>query len=331
VRTSSNSVSTTVITSTTVIASASASAVATVGSPSDGAHRASSARTPGEERRRAETLALYTLSEADPPADREAARRSLVARVVEQHLDVADSVARRYASSGVERDDLRQVARLGLVKAALRFDHSVGEDFVAFAAPTVAGEVKRHLRDATWFVRPPRRLQELCSAALTTRASLAQSLGRMPEVAEIAAELREPEGEVAEALRARADRLAGSLDVVVDPGSGVTVGATIAADDPWPLTEARCELDRAIATLPERDRVIVRLRFVDELSQAEIGRVLGVTQMQVSRLLTKVLARLRDQLDDAPAPGPTPPPVAVISSRRAATASRPAARRPLSA
>jgi RNA polymerase sigma-B factor len=299
--------------------------------PSSGTHRESSARTPVEERRRAETLALYARSGAEEPADRAAARRSLVARVVEQHLDVADSVARRYASSGVERDDLRQVARLGLVKAALRFDHSVGEDFVAFAAPTVSGEVKRHLRDATWFVRPPRRLQELCSAALTTRASLAQSLGRIPDVAEIAAELREPEGDVDEALRARADRLAGSLDVVVDPESGVTVGETIAADDPWPLTEARCELDRAVATLPERDRVIVRLRFVDELSQAEIGRVLGVTQMQVSRLLTKVLARLRAQLDDAPAPRPTPPPLAVISSRRAATASRPAVRRPLSA
>lgn len=319
-RTSSSSVSSvTTVTSTTAVV------------PSGDAHRVSSARTPSEERRRVETLALYALSEADPPTDREAARRSLVARVVETHLDVADAVARRYASAGVEREDLRQVARLGLVKAALRFDCTVGEDFVAFAAPTVSGEVKRHLRDTTWFVRPPRRLQELCSAALTTRASLAQSLGRIPDVAEIAAELREPEGEVDEALRARADRLAGSLDVVVDPESGVTVGETIAADDPWPHAEARCELDRAIAALPERDRVIVRLRFVDELSQAEIGRMLGVTQMQVSRLLTKVLARLRDQLDDAPAARPTPPPVAPISSRRAATASRPAARRPLSA
>ena len=293
----------------------------------DHGHRASSARTPREERRRLETLELYAAAARAGTADDERDRRRLVAHVVERHLDVADAVARRYASSGDEHADIRQVACVGLVKAALRFDHGKGDDFVAFAGPTVSGEIKRHLRDTGWSVRPPRRLQELCAAAVVARASLEQQLGREPSEHELAEHLGQPVAEVREALLARRDRWAASLDVPVGDGDGTSLGDLVTADDELPRAEARCELRRVLPTLGRRDRLLVQLRFVDELSQADIGRVLGVTQMQVSRLLAKLLARLRRELgedrergeDEGDAPG------------RAAAASPRDVPRPLSA
>ena len=266
--------------------------------PRDLGHRASSARTPREERRRLETLELYAAAARAGTADDERDRRRLVAHVVERHLDVADAVARRYASSGDEHADIRQVACVGLVKAALRFDHGKGDDFVAFAGPTVSGEIKRHLRDTGWSVRPPRRLQELCAAAVVARASLEQQLGREPSEHELAEHLGQPVAEVREALLARRDRWAASLDVPVGDGDGTSLGDLVTADDELPRAEARCELRRVLPTLGRRDRLLVQLRFVDELSQADIGRVLGVTQMQVSRLLAKLLARLRRELGE---------------------------------
>ncbi|WP_314103918.1 sigma-70 family RNA polymerase sigma factor [uncultured Frigoribacterium sp.] len=263
---------------------------------SSAAHRASSARSPREERRRLDTLAAYRRAALAPSHETDRARRGLVAQVVEQHLDVADAVARRYASAGDEWADIRQVACLGLLKAALRFDHEKGDDFVAFAGPTVSGEVKRHLRDATWAVRPPRRLQELSVALAAVRDPLTHRLGHEPSAEELALRLGEPVAEVRLALRARLDRTAASLDLPIGTAEGTSLGDTIAAADEHEATEVRCELKRAIAQLPDRDRLLVRLRFVDELSQAEIGRVLGVTQMQVSRLLAKVLGRLRGLL-----------------------------------
>jgi RNA polymerase sigma-B factor len=263
---------------------------------SSAAHRASSARSPREERRRLDTLAAYRRAALAPSHEADRARRGLVAQVVEQHLDVADAVARRYASAGDEWADIRQVACLGLLKAALRFDHEKGDDFVAFAGPTVSGEVKRHLRDATWAVRPPRRLQELSVALAAVRDPLTHHLGHEPSAEELALRLGEPVAEVRLALRARLDRTAASLDLPISTAEGTSLGDTLAADDQHEATEARCELQRAVAQLGDRDRLLVQLRFVEELSQAEIGRVLGVTQMQVSRLLAKVLGRLRELL-----------------------------------
>jgi RNA polymerase sigma-B factor len=265
---------------------------------SSGAHRASSARSPREERRRLDTLAAYRAAALAPRHEADQARRRLVDRVVEQHLDVAESIARRYASAGDEQADIRQVACLGLVKAALRFDHDKGDDFVAFAGPTVSGEVKRHLRDATWSVRPPRRLQELSVALAAVRDPLTHRLGHEPSAAEFALRLGEPVAEVRLALQARQDRTATSLDLPISTAEGTSLGDTLAAADQHQAVEARCELERAVAQLGERDRLIVELRFVDEMSQAEIGSVLGVTQMQVSRLLAKVLGRLRELLAD---------------------------------
>jgi len=274
--------------------------------PPSSVHRASSARSPREEQRRLETLTAYREAARAPRHEADAARRRLVARVVEQHLDVADAVARRYASAGDEWADIRQVACLGLVKAALRFDHDKGDDFVAFAGPTVSGEVKRHLRDATWAVRPPRRLQELSVAIAAVRDPLTHRLGHDPSAAEIALRLGEPVAEVRLALQARLDRTATSLDLPISTAEDTSLGETLACADEHEAVEARCELGRALAQLGERDRLIVALRFGDELSQAEIGAVLGVTQMQVSRLLTKVLGRLRRMLadDGAEAGGP---------------------------
>jgi RNA polymerase sigma-B factor len=283
---------------TTTSTTSGTGAAASPGRLSSSAHRASSARSPREERRRLETLAAYRRAALAPSHEADRARRGLVAQVVEQHLDVADAVARRYASAGDEWADIRQVACLGLLKAALRFDHEKGDDFVAFAGPTVSGEVKRHLRDATWAVRPPRRLQELSVALAAVRDPLTHRLGHEPSAAEFALRLGEPVAEVRLALQARLDRTATSLDLPISTAEGTSLGDTLAADDQHEATEARCELQRAVAQLGERDRLLVQLRFVDELSQAEIGRVLGVTQMQVSRLLAKVLGRLRELLSD---------------------------------
>ena len=197
-------------------------------------------------------------------------------RIVERCLPLADHIARRFDGRGEPRDDLVQVARVGLVNAVIRFDVNAGSDFVSFAVPTIMGEVRRHFRDNSWSVKVPRRLKELHLRLGAATADLSQRLGLAPTASELAAELDMDRDEVVEGLVA-ADTL-GDVDIGLDQ------------------IENREALRPLLAALPERERTVLVLRFFESLTQTQIAERVGISQMHVSRLLAKSLARLRDQL-----------------------------------
>jgi RNA polymerase sigma-B factor len=225
-------------------------------------------------------------------------RRSAEHAIVIRHLDLVDGLVRRMASAHHDQNDLRQVGCIGLVNAVRRYDPERGENFVAFAVPTISGEIKRYLRDQSWFVRPPRRLQELRLAASSAVPQLAQTLRREPTVTELAGYLGAPQELVAEAVSGGASVHPVSLDA----GTGddeLSMGATIGVvDERLERADLRLSLRIALGQLTPRERRIVYLRFIEERTQREIAAEIGVTQMQVSRLLGKILVRLREQLED---------------------------------
>ncbi len=223
-------------------------------------------------------------------------RAALEEEAVLRSLRLAESVARRYVGRGMEYDDLLQVARLALVKAVRRYRPGVGSGFAAFATPTIAGEVKRHFRDCGWLVRPPRRLQELTAGMVAQEERLLQELHREPTLTDLAGALRASPAEVTEAKLGSAGYSASSLDSPATALGRVELAAQ--APDEYTALEMREALRGALAALSPRDRQLIHLRFVEELTQAEVGRVLGVSQMQVSRLLAGVLRQLRAQLVD---------------------------------
>ncbi len=218
------------------------------------------------------------------------------------HLELADALANRFRGTGADHRELRQVAYLGLVKAVQRFDPRTGTSLVAFAVPTILGELKRHLRDTSWAVRPPRALQELALEALDLAEELVQQRGTVT-TRELARELRVPERRVEEALRCAEHRRALSIDVPVsasDGGPGAVLGDTIPAEtDAMEQAELRLLLAPALRDLSDTERRIVDLRFAQDRTQAEIAEVIGVSQMQVSRLLSRILAVLRAKLSAA--------------------------------
>jgi RNA polymerase sigma-B factor len=219
--------------------------------------------------------------------------------LVEQFLPLACSIARRYEFSGEPLDDLVQVASLGLVKAVDRFDVSRGYAFTSFAVPTIIGELKRHFRDRTWLVRPPRELQELALRLDRVASEMAQALDRQPTVQELTVALASDDEQVLEALRARSGRSALSLQA---PSASLDAGPKLedeigGDDDGFELAEARGTLDGMLALLPARQREVLRLRFSEDMTQAEIGALLGVSQMQVSRIIRAGIARLREIAD----------------------------------
>lgn len=213
-------------------------------------------------------------------------------RVILDHLALARAMAGRYAGRGVDRDDLTQVAYLGLVKAARRYDPERG-GFAAFAAPTVTGELKRHFRDAGWMVRPPRWIQEL---QVEIRELIDQSLqesGAMLDDRGIAARLKIEVGRVREARGARGCFAPHSLDA---PTLGVERPpheSLADLEDAFECLADRASLGAACRRLCAEDQLLLRLRFVDERSQQSIADELGFSQMQVSRRLKRILAELR--------------------------------------
>jgi RNA polymerase sigma-B factor len=225
-------------------------------------------------------------------------RRRLQDEVVLLHRDLALAIAHRYRHRGVEDEDLEQVALLALVKAARRYRPDAGRPFAAFAVPTVAGEVKRHFRDHAWAVRPPRSVQELSMSVRASQDTLTQTLGREPTPTEIAQELGVADGEVRSGIRARQNFIPLSLDQPAPDGTA-TLGDLIAhpADD-MERVDALASLHDVIAALPPRDRRLLYLRFVEERTQSDIGALLGISQMHVSRRLSGVLATLRRRLRD---------------------------------
>jgi RNA polymerase sigma-B factor len=225
---------------------------------------------------------------------RETGDRRLRNRLIEAHRPLAVHLARRFADRGEPLDDLVQVACVGLLHAVERFDPERGVEFASFASVTIEGELKRHFRDTTWAVRVPRRSQELHLRLGKSVEELSQRLGRAPTITELGKNLDATEEEVLEALEAGALYRSAPLehpDRPLDTGSAVAQTERGYAD-----AERRMLLERLTADLPEREQTILRLRFVHERTQSEIAEVVGVSQMHVSRLLTRTLALLRDRL-----------------------------------
>jgi RNA polymerase sigma-B factor len=223
--------------------------------------------------------------------------------LVVRNLGVARAVALRYRNRGISLEDLEQVARLGLVKAARRFDPTRRTDFLAYAVPTVRGEVRKHFRDLGWAVRPPRRIQELQAKIMSAASELTQTSGRSPRPSELAAHLDLGVEEVEEALAADGCFSPSSLDRPVDGEAGGSLGDLLPStdEDEHGAVDARVILGPAVRRLGERDRKILHLRFFNGWTQEEIAREIGVTQMHVSRLLTRILAELRETVGEQPA------------------------------
>ncbi|MFC7534341.1 RNA polymerase sigma factor SigF [Actinoplanes sp. GCM10030250] len=226
-------------------------------------------------------------------------RPGLRDRAIEGWMPLARHLANRYANRGEPRDDLYQVAVMGLIKAVDRFDGERGVDFAGFAIPTIVGELKRYFRDKTWSVRVPRRLQELRLAITGANNTLSHTLGRSPTVADIAGHLGITEDEVIEGLEgARAYNSTSLSTPIAD--SGTELGETLGGEDTgFEDAELRIALAPALASLNEREQKIVTLRFYGNLTQQQIAEQIGISQMHVSRLLTKALVKLRGQLDGA--------------------------------
>ncbi len=216
--------------------------------------------------------------------------------LAERYLPLARSLARRYSRSGEPMDDLVQVASLGLVKAIDRFDTAQGTAFSSYAVPTIVGELKRHFRDRTWTVRPPRALQELTLRVEHAITGLSHDLDRAPTVSELATELGSSQEEVLEALQARDGRSGVSLQAPRngDEDHGALQDTLGGLDDGFSTAESRATLDSLMAGLSPRSREVLRLRFEEDLTQAQIGELVGVSQMQVSRLIRQGLTHMRD-------------------------------------
>jgi RNA polymerase sigma-B factor len=217
--------------------------------------------------------------------------------LVERFMPLARSLASRYLRQGEVFDDVFQVACLGLVKAIDGFDVRRGRAFSSYAVPTIVGEIKRYYRDRTWTVHVPRDLQELTLAVDRAAAALEHELSRKPTVDDLAKRLGVSDEDVLEALQARHARRAGSLDAPrrEDDDGGATVGDAIGvAEEGFERAEDRALLRSLMKGLSPRDRLVLRLRFERDLTQQQIGEHVGISQMQVSRILRRCVARLRE-------------------------------------
>lgn len=227
-------------------------------------------------------------------------------QIVEGHYRLARHLARRFENRGVALDDLEQVAALGLLKAVERFEPERGIEFSTFATPTILGELKRYFRDKGWAVRVPRRVQELHMRVNAVVNELTNQLGRSPSIAEVAQAARSSEDEVLEAMEAsQAYRSAPLESSSADSDAGTFEGSHLAYDDDGPFqVENRMLVEELLDSLPPREQLMVRLRFYEEMTQSEIAERLDISQMHVSRLLSRCLEQLRTRLAEADVSGP---------------------------
>jgi RNA polymerase sigma-B factor len=228
-------------------------------------------------------------------------RDSYREKLVDQHIGLVEFLARRFRNRGEPLEDLVQVGTIGLLKAIERFDLEREVEFSTYATPTIVGELKRHFRDKGWAVRVPRRLQELHLELTKVVGSLGQELGRSPTITEIAESASLSEEEVLEGLEIAQAYNFTSLDAPIetDDGGSTTFADQLGTDDEHlENLEYRASLAPEMAKLPERERHILYLRFFKGLTQSEIADRLGISQMHVSRLLTRTLMRLRQALEE---------------------------------
>lgn len=249
-------------------------------------------RARAERSRMTESLLVQAHQQEDPSR-----RRELLDEVVLVNRGVAQAVAARYRQRGVAQDDLEQAAYEGLVKAVRKFDPTMGKDLLTYAVPTIRGEIQRYFRDQSWMVRPPRRVQELQWQVNQTIDRMSQELGRDPHEDEIKKELGASDADYRDAIAAFGCFQPPSLDQPV-MDSGLSLGDAIRDENTSgeAAAEARTTLAPAARRLSERDRRILYLRFFEGRTQQEIGQDLGVTQMQVSRLLARIMRDLRAQI-----------------------------------
>jgi RNA polymerase sigma-B factor len=221
-------------------------------------------------------------------------RVAIRARVIESYLPMTVYLARRYGGRGEPLADLTQVAAIGLIKALDRFDPKRGVPFASYAIPTIVGELKRHFRDTTWKIRVPRPLQELSLQLITVTEELAHALRRSPTTTELAAQLGVNRADVLAAQRCAHAYRPLSLDQPASNNEDLTLTDSLGGCDPAiEAVDTRETLRVRLAQLPERERRIIVLRYFGELTQAQIAADIGVSQMQISRLLARSLAQLQ--------------------------------------
>ena len=243
-----------------------------------------------EERARTKVM-LREFAGMAPGAPGRSAKRDELVRL---HLPIVEYVARRFYGRGEPLSDLVQVGSIGLINALDRFEPGRGLEFTSYATPTIIGEIKRHFRDKGWMVRVPRRLQEVRSAMGPATGDLNQQLGRSPTVAELAARIGATEDEVIEALESGNAYSPASIEAQSDPAGGWSLADTLGSDDAGiERVESRESLKPLLASLGERERTILMLRFFHNRTQSQIAQEIGLSQMHVSRLLARTLAELR--------------------------------------
>ena len=232
-------------------------------------------------------------TETDDPQERDRIRD----RLVRGYESLVHFLARRFQNRGEPLEDIVQVGFLGLIKAIERFDPELGNEFTTFATPTILGEIRRYFRDKGWAIRFPRRLQELYQQVVRTNEELKNQLNRQPTVAEVAERLHVEPDDVLEAMEMSTAMTPVSIDATIGTGEdgGRQLGEAVGTEDPnLDRVEMRQVLERAMQHLNERERRIMIMRFFEEMSQAEVAKRLGISQMHVSRLQRAALEQLRE-------------------------------------
>lgn len=221
-------------------------------------------------------------------------------KLVMSHLNLVRFIANKFKNRGEPIDDLIQVGYLGLLKAIDRFDPSRGLEFTTFATPTIMGEIKRHFRDKGWSVRVPRRLQELSAKVNQATDTLTSQLQRSPTIAEIADYLDATVDEVLEAMESSSAYSSVSLEApsgADDDDTPSVIDRYATEDSDLAFTDDRIIIEEALASFSPRERDVIEMRFLKGMTQIEIAEKLGISQVQVSRLLRRTLKKIQDKID----------------------------------
>ncbi len=220
-------------------------------------------------------------------------------QLVMSHLNLVRFLASKFKSRGEPLDDLIQVGTIGLIKAVDRFDPTRGLEFTTFATPTILGEIRRHFRDKGWSVRVPRRLQELSSKVNQTKEELTKGLQREPSVEEVATALNTTVDEVLEAMESSSAYSSVPLEggPSGEDDAPSVIDRYVSEDEELALSDDRLAIEEAIRDFSPREQEIICMRFIEGLTQVEIAKKLGISQVQVSRLLRRTLRKLQEKID----------------------------------